>query len=164
MLDCETPLGIQFIEEQHNTQRILEKKGYVFMNMATKDAGADVIIAKKIDGVLTACGVAEIKSRKSAAGKPLTRQYLRNNGGYLVTNDKLTFGASASNLFSVPYFLIVNLLFEKCILIWKVTNDQGLFEFDYEVKETSTRMTCNGGEIVRPNAYLPIDKATCIEY
>jgi hypothetical protein len=163
MLDCETPLGQTFISHQYDTQKILEGKGYTLMNMSSKDSHADVIIAKNIDGVLTVCGVAEIKSRKMAGDKPLTREYLKA-GGYLITREKLDYGSQCAFLFGVPYYLIVNLLSEKVILIWKVTNDQGLFEFDFDTRETSTKMTCNGGEIVRKNAYLPVDKAFCIEY
>lgn len=164
MLDCETPLGKTFIDHQMFTQKILESKGYTLMNMSTKDAGADILIAKPVEGVLTVCGIAEIKSRKMAGSSPLTREYLKNNGGYLITHDKLKFGSSASFVFSVPFYLIVNLLMEEVILIWKITDDQGLFMFDFETKDTLTKMTCNGGEIVRPNSYLPIDKATVIEY
>jgi len=164
MLDCETPLGKTFIDYQKFTQKILESKGYTLMNMATKDAGADVLIAKKVNDELTLCGVAEIKCRRSAGKLPLTYEYLKSNGGYLITHSKLTFGQSASNVFGVPYFLIVNLLVEDRILVWKVTDDQGVFQFDFETKETPTQMTCNGGEIVRPNAYLPVDKATIIDY
>lgn len=164
MLDCETPLGKTFIDCQIETQKYFESKGYTLMNMATKDAGADVLIAKPMEGQLTICGVAEIKSRKMAGKVPLTVEYLESNGGYLITHDKLKFGSSASFLFSVPYFLIVNLLLDKKILIWKVTDDQGLYLFDFETRETSTKMTCNGGEIVRPNSYLPVDKATIVAY
>lgn len=164
MLDCETPLGKTFIDHQMFTQRILESKGYTIMNMSTKDSAADVVIAKPIENVLTICGVAEIKSRKMAGSQPLTVEYLRRNGGYLITHDKLKFGSNASYIFSVPFFLIVNLLMEEKILIWQVTDDQGLYMFDFDTRETSTKMTCNGGEIVRPNSYLPIDKATVIEY
>lgn len=164
MLDCQTPKGRKFISHQLRTQSLLEKKGYKFLNMASSDSAADVLIAKDVDGILTLCGVAEIKSREMAGNQPLTVDYLSNNGGYLVTHDKLRYGSEASNLFEVPFYLIVNLLLENKILIWKVTDDQGLFLFDFETKNTSTKMTCNGGTIVRPNSYLPVDKATIIEY
>lgn len=132
--------------------------------MASKASTADVLIAKEVDGLMTLCGVAEIKSREMAGNAPLTVDYLSNNGGYLVTHDKLKYGSDASNLFEVPFYLIVNLLLENKILIWKVTDDRGLFLFDFDTKNTATQMTCNGGSIVRPNSYLPVDKATIIEY
>lgn len=163
MLDCDTPLGKVFINHQYQTQRILEGMGYVFLSMSKKDSHADAIIAKDIDGVLTVCGVAEIKSRRMAGDRELTRDYIRE-GGYLITRDKLDYGSSCSSLFGVPFYLIVNLLCEGVILVWKVTDEHGVFEFDFDTKESSTRMTCNGGEIVRRNAYLPLDKSYCIEY
>lgn len=164
MLDCLTPKGRKFISHQLRTQSLLERKGYKFFNMASKASTADVLIAKDIDGLMTLCGVAEIKSRELAGNVPLTVDYLSNNGGYLVTHDKLKYGSEASNLFEVPFYLIVNLLLENKILIWKVTDDRGLFLFDFDTKNTATQMTCNGGSIVRPNSYLPVDKATIIEY
>lgn len=164
MLDCQTPRGRKFISHQLRTQSLLEKRGYKILNMATKASHADVLIAKDVEGLTTLCGVAEIKSREMAGSVPLTVDYLANNGGYLVTHDKLKYGSEASNLFSVPFFLIVNLLMENKILIWKVTDDQGLFLFDFETRDTPTQMTCNGGTITRPNSYLPVDKATVLEY
>lgn len=164
MLDCQTPNGKKFISHQLRTQRLLEKKGYKFFNMSTESAKSDVLIAKDVDGMMTLCGVAEIKSREMAGSVPLTVDYLRTNGGYLITSDKLSYGADASNLFTVPFYLIVNLLIDKKILIWKITDDQGLYLFDFETKNTSTQMTCNGGTITRPNSFLPVDQATIIEY
>lgn len=164
MLDCETPLGKTYINHQIQTQKILESKGYVFLNMSTKDSAVDAIIAKSINGTLTVCGIAEIKSRRMAGEAKLTRNYLIANGGYLITNDKLKYGSEAAFVFEVPFFLIVNLLEENVILIWKVTDEMGQFLFDFETRDTSTQATCNGGEIVRKNSYLPVDKATCVEY
>ena len=164
MLDCDTPVGKMFINEQYNTQKILESKGYTFINMATKDSGADAFIAKTIDGVLTVCGVAEIKNRKMAGNSKLTVQYLKDNGGYLITNEKLKYGKNASEFFEIPFFLIVNLLEEGVILIWKVTNEYGSYMFDFVSRETETSMTCNGGVITRLNSYLPVDKAIKVDY
>jgi hypothetical protein len=164
MLDCETPIGRMFINEQYNTQKILESRGYTFINMPKKDSGIDAIISKYIDGMLTICGVAEIKNRKMAGDKKLTTIYLEKNGGYLITHDKLRYGQEASNIFEVPFYLIVNLLEEGVILIWKITDDAGMFTFDFDTRESLTQMTCNGGKINRINSYLPVDKAVKIDY
>jgi hypothetical protein len=164
MLDCETPIGKMFINEQYNTQKILESRGYTFINTAKKDSGIDAIISKTIDGILTVCGVAEIKNRKMAGDKKLTTMYLKNNGGYLITHDKLKVGQEASIVFEVPFYLIVNLLEEGVILIWKITDDVGMFTFPFDTRESTTQMTCNGGKINRVNSYLPVDKAIKIDY
>lgn len=144
-------------------QDVLESKGYTVVEMSRDDSGIDVIISKKINGRLTCCGVAEIKNRISAGNQQITVEYVRN-GGYLITEDKLSNGSDISFMLSVPYFLIVNIVPDKKILIWKITDESGLFLFDFETKNTKTQMTCNGGTIVRKNSYLPIDKATILEY
>ena len=162
MLDCQTPRGRKFIDEQHKTQSILESLGYYFVNMSTDSAFADAIIAKREGDVLKMVGICEIKTRLMAYEKPLTIKYLKDNGGYLVTYEKLSNGVEASSMLSVPFFLIVRLVHENVILIWKVSDENGVFEFDFEKRITKTRETCNGGQIKRLNAYLPVEKATAI--
>jgi hypothetical protein len=163
-LDCETERGRVFIGHQIKTQNILESLGYKIISMSTKDSKSDVIIARDIDGVTTMTGVAEIKSREMAGSVPLTRSYLSRNGGYLITEDKIHHGKKLSSITNVPFFVIVNLLKENVILIWKVTNSSGDLIIDYKSKATVTQATCNGGKANRVNAFLPIENAYCFEY
>lgn len=130
--------------------------------MATDDAFADAIIAKRENDVLKMVGICEIKTRLMAGDTKLTVRYLKENGGYLLTYDKISKGVDASSMLSVPFFLIVRLVHENIILIWKVSDEQGVFEFDFEKRVTKTQDTCNGGTAKRLNAYLPIEKATSI--
>lgn len=129
--------------------------------MFKETSSHDVIIASEKDGILTATGVAEIKCREMAGNVPITREYLKN--GYLISYDKLTYGASASELFGIPYFVIVNLIPEKYILIWKLAED-GNFLFEFPVRESQTKRSCNGGVATRLNAYLPIERAYEFKY
>lgn len=156
-LDCDTPLGKTFIEHQHNTEKILSLYGYTFISMPRKDSVSDTLIAMNVDGVLTLRGIAEIKSRRMAGSHRLTVDYLKANGGYLVTNEKLRYGKLVSEQMNVPFYLIVNLLEESAILIWQITSEEGEYTFKFETKNTSTKMTCNGGTIIRPNSYLSVD-------
>ena len=105
-LDCETPLGQLFIQEQYRTQERLAARGYTVINTSGASNNADVILSKVIDGRLTMTGLAEIKSRKTAGENPLTRKYLSENGGYLITAEKLKFGALASSMYKVPFYFI----------------------------------------------------------
>ena len=41
-------------------------------------------------------------------------------------------------------------------MYWKITDKYGNFLFDYDVKETRTQRTINGGSVVRKNAFLPV--------
>lgn len=160
-MDSHTPEGQRFIQLQRDTQHILEARGYKFIEMCKDNSGHDVIIASEKNGILTATGVAEIKCREFIGSTPITRNSL--SGGYLISYHKLTYGASASELFGIPYFVIVNLIPEKYILIWKLA-ENGDFLFEFPVRESQTKKNCNGGVAVRLNAYLPLEKAYELKY
>lgn len=163
MLDCKTPRGKIFINEQHKTQSILGSMGYTFVNTAGDSHFADAIIARTENDMLVMVGICEIRTRVYTGDKLLTLDYLRNNGGYLVTFNKLSSGVLASSMMSVPFFLIVRLTSENVILIWKVSDESGVYQFDFEKKISQTKRTCNGGSSNRLNAYLPIEKSTIIK-
>lgn len=153
MLDCETPLGKIFIGEQHRIQKLLQGKGYEIINTSGLDNRSDILIAK--DGTL--CGVAEIRSRISAGKNALTIEYLRRNGGYLITNEKIAHGLQMSELLRVPFFVIVSLMVEDKVLIWKISDSGGKPLERLQVNTTKTRKTVNGGIAYRENAFLPMD-------
>lgn len=157
MLDCETPLGRQFIEEQYRVQRKLQERGYTVFNSGGKANHADVFLCKEEDGWPTLVGIAEIKCRKSAGGEPINRQYLIDNGGYLITYTKLKYGAMVSGIHMVPFFVIVSLIDEGVILVWQITNRTGTFLDEIPYRITKTRKTVNGGDAMRSNAFLQMD-------
>jgi hypothetical protein len=162
MLDCETERGKTFISHQRRTQDIIESKGYKIVEMAQKDSHSDVIIAHLVNGYYKVCGVGEIKCREMAGSVPLTREYLKK--GYLITYEKLVNGAKVSESLRTPFYIIVNLLSERVILIWRVTDDRGEFVFEFDTRESRTQKTCNGGVSNRLNAFLPIQYANEIQY
>jgi hypothetical protein len=164
MLDCETRKGKVFMGEQYKTQSLIESMGFVLINTATPDHTADVVIAKKDGDLLKMIGIAEIRTREFAGDKRLTRRYLSENGGYLVTYTKLKFGGELAYQFGVPFFLIVRLISENVILIWKITDVNGQRLFEFKTKKSKTQETCNGGVATRVNAYLPLDKAKIFEF
>lgn len=157
MLDSETPLGSLFIAGQKRVQTYLENQGYVVVGTSTKVSESDIILGKRIDGELRICGVAEIKTRISAGDQPLTLEYLKKNGGYLITYEKIRYGAQLSVMLKTPFFVIVSLVAESKILIWKITDDNGEYLEEIKTKMTQTRKTVNGGVAIRKNAFLPIE-------
>ena len=159
MLDCETPRGRMYIEEQYKTQKILESLGFVVVSLSKKEHGSDAIIAKREDGRLSIYGLGEIKTRHKAGEVPLTRRYLEENGGYLVTYDKIRRGCDLAFRLGVPFFLIVRMLHENLMMIWRITDEEGILLFDFDRRLSSSKKTCNGGVAQRDNAYLPVDKA-----
>jgi len=155
MLDCESPLGIEYMKHQYAAMAKLNKLGYFCIATKNPADKTDIFIAKRgDDGHLRMYGIAEIKSRATAAGQMLTIEYLKRNGGYLITNEKLSVGQQASFMLNIPYFVIVNLIYENKLLVWKVTDDKGNFLDDFPRKRTKTKATVNGGHANRLNAFL----------
>lgn len=158
MLDCESPLGIEYMKHQYGAMARLNKIGYLCIATKNPQDKTDIFIAKKSsDGHLRMYGIAEIKSRATAGGQMLTINYLKNNGGYLITNEKLSVGQQASFMLGIPYFVIVNLIYENKLLVWKITDDKGNFLDQFPRKRTKTRATVNGGEANRLNAFLQMN-------
>ena len=155
-LDCNTEKGKVFISEQYNVQDRISKFGYVVVNTNGDSNNADAILCKNVSERLTVCGVAEIKSRKTARGIPLTQKYLEENGGYLITAEKITFGVDLAKKLSVPFFVIVSLMVENKLLIWKISDRFGSIYPGIEYQKTKTMATINGGVAERLNAFLPM--------
>ena len=155
MLDCESPLGIEFMKHQYAAMAKLNKKGYLCIETNKKEDRSDIFIAKKDkDGHLRMHGFAEIKSRATAGGNILSIEYLKKNGGYLISNDKLSHGQQLSYMMNMPFFVIVNLIYENKLLVWKITDAQGNFLDSFPRRRTKTRATVNGGTAERLNAFL----------
>jgi hypothetical protein len=83
---------------------------------------------------------------------------LDNYGSWLVTLDKIMDGKKLSEMLCVPFIGFLYLIKDDIVMYWKITDNQGNFLFDFDVKQTQTQKTINGGQIVRTNAYLPFNK------
>lgn len=162
MLDCQTPRGKKAIEHQYDTQRILESLGYVCILTRGDDNHSDVILARAESEMLRIYGVAEIKSRYMAGDKILTTEYLENNGGYLITHEKIRKGVQTAEAMKTAFFVIVRLIGDNNkILVWKIWDNGYLIPIIN--KKTRTQKTINGGFADRVNTFLPIKKAKIIE-
>ena len=110
----------------------------------------------KVDGVIIKenelSGIFESKCRD------LSLMELRNFGSWLVTFDKIMDGKRLSEMLRVPYLGFLYLIKDKIIMYWKITDKYGNFLFDFDIKNTRTQKTINGGSVVRTNAYLPFKK------
>ena len=164
MLDCDTALGKTFIRNENKVANILsEKYGYTLAKYSDSQSGKSVsndrLILIEINGTPILQGIAEIKSRRTAGGKKFDYDYLKDAGTYLISHHKIVDGQKLSSLLKVPYLVIVDLMEDSWILSWKITDSTGKFIFDFQVEQTKTQDTCNGGVAFRHNAFLPLSKA-----
>jgi hypothetical protein len=110
----------------------------------------------KVDGMVVTndelSGIFESKCRD------LSLMELRQYGSWLVTFDKIMDGKRLSEMLRVPYLGFLYLIKDKIVMYWKITDSKGNFLFDFDVRNTRTQKTINGGSVIRTNAYLPFKK------
>ena len=110
----------------------------------------------KVDGIIVkdnqVSGIFESKCRN------LSLIQLRKFNSWLITFDKIMDGKKLSEMLRVPFVGFLYLIKDDIIMYWKITDKYGNFLFDFDVKNTITQKTINGGSIERTNAYLPFNK------
>lgn len=146
-LDILTTKGQKTLQEENAViQRLIDKWKIQIINTDKDDcASIDNLFVR--DDVLMA--ISEIKCRQ------LTRKQLEYYGNtWLITHQKIKDGAMLSKLLRVPFIGVLYLVPDDIILYWKITDKDGNYLFDFDVKNTETQRTVNGGLIVRENAYL----------
>lgn len=153
----EVDRAARYLDEERKIQRILESRGYTVMRSSGEYNQSDLILGREIDHRLTVVGFAEIKSREFAGKAPMTLEYIRANGGYLISYSKLKHGQRLSALHRVPYFIIVNLMLTRQLLIFQITDYAGGFVYPFESNFTETKMNVNGGSATRLNSFLPAE-------
>jgi len=146
-LDILTTKGQETLQQEDIViQRLIAKWKVQVINTNKNDcASLDNLLTREN----TLVALTEIKCRK------MSREELRGYGDtWLVTNQKIIDGATASKLLRVPFIGVLYLVPDDLILYWKITDSDGNYLFDFEVMETITQETVNGGSIARVNAFL----------
>lgn len=149
-LDCVTPRGQIYISHQADCLARLAARWNCDIYSTAENAAADIdaiaVRAARVSAVL------EIKSRE------MSLPQLKSFGSYLITYAKLVKMCEMSSRLCVPSFLVVSLLADQSIVYWKISDADGQMTILPECRESRTQTTCNGGQIVRCNAYIPLDQ------
>lgn len=77
-------------------------------------------------------------------------------GLWMITFDKLQWLCKMSVGFGIPGYGILYIVPSSALLIQKITDKDGNFVLDFEIKQTWSKATCNGGEALRDNAFIPM--------
>ena len=153
VLDSTTPRGLDALAAEREAIALFERvnSGYCYAETPKSEpAEVDGVIYK--DGVLVAAVECKVRS--------LTRQRLHDLGDeWLVTADKVERGRVLSKALGVPFVGFLFLLPERRLFTLRITDGRGNYIIKYDVRETMTRATINGGKAVRANAYLPMTTA-----
>jgi hypothetical protein len=150
-LDINTPKGQQSLEQERILLDALRKKLQADIIETDKgiDAVVDAIIHK--DGIIR--GILECKCRD------LSEEDLRRYDTWLITYRKIKEAAKISKALRTPFYGAVYCLKDNRVALWKLTDDKGVWCFDFDVQDTRTRRTINGGSTVRANAFIPVSEA-----
>ena len=148
-LDCVSPRGLTYIERQTNCLCALERAWGVQMLATPNAEAADVDALAVREGKVVA--VLEVKSREMGLDQ------LRRFGSYLITFDKLMKLRAVAAALCVPGLVVVSLLKDQRVVMWKICDAGGRMMVPLEGKVSQTQATCNGGSADRYNAYLSLD-------
>lgn len=155
-LDINTVKGQQSLCDERKAHNIIEKfwKIDVVETPKNKIAVGDGFLIK--DGVIVA--FFETKCRYD-----MTYAELLDRGSWLVTYEKIKACRVVSKLLQVPFLGFLYLLpksdpTQEILLYWKITQENGEYEFDFDVSQQETQRSINGGISNRINAYFPVQK------
>ena len=108
-----------------------------------------------IDGVATKNGevthIVEFKSRNESL------ESMERFGTYLISYDKILNAIEISRVMCVPFILIVYLIKDGVVIGIELGDEYGV-AVPMEIKETRTQKSIDGGEAIRRNAYIDIEK------
>jgi hypothetical protein len=153
-LDCRTEVGQEFIADQHLILNRVERAWRCSAVRTPDQDAADIDALLERAGCL--CAVVEVKART------MSEDTLRSFGSIIVTNEKLNKGITLAKSLCVPFFFVVGLKGGP-IFWWRVCDANGRVAVIREVANTRTQATCNGGSVVRLNAYLSLKQAHRID-
>jgi hypothetical protein len=159
-LDCNTTKGRIYIGTQLSCHEKLEEalKCEVIATDTTSSSDIDALIVK--DKKLIS--LAEIKSREMSLinfeNKSNRRLVYKGKeyDSYLITYEKLEKLRTLCKMLCVSGFLFVSLLESDQVVFWKICDGDGNYTSDIKREHTRTQATCNGGSIIRENAYISL--------
>jgi len=108
-----------------------------------------------IDGIATknneVTHIVEFKSRNESLAS------MERFGTYLISYDKIMNGIDMSRMMCVPFILIVYLIKDGVVMGVELGDEYGV-AVPMEIKETRTQKSIEGGQAIRRNAYIDIEK------
>lgn len=108
-----------------------------------------------IDGIATKADevthIVEFKSRNESL------ESMERFGTYLISYDKIVNGISMSRMMRVPFILIVYLIKDGVVMGIELSDEDGV-AVPMKIQETRTQKSIEGGEAIRRNAFIDIEK------
>lgn len=147
-LAIETARGQDGANAQHLAAAWLAQRwGYDVWESSDHEASAlDVVFAR--GGVIMAIG--EIKRRY------MDMAQLRRYDSLILSCSKMDAGQAVSRAWRVPYVVVAAL--DDSMACWQMTDKGGRWLVAFDSRQSITKATVNGGQAMRLNAYIALDK------
>jgi len=155
-LDVLSPRG-QLTREQEERAIALFERRYPGFTFARTPKDQPAIL----DGVIVRSGI--IVALVETKCRELLLDTFRGYGWRaILTASKLDAGMRAAREWRVPFVFWFYSAAEDWLLVQRVCNPDGTAVIDIERRRSRTQQTCNGGSIVRENAYLDLSRANLL--
>lgn len=114
-----------------------------------------------IDGFFLSRDTRSIAAAFEAKARDMTIEQLRGQfrNEWILTHDKIEKGAAIARALCVPFYGVCYLIPSEITLVIKIADPAGNVVADYRIDETRTKENCNGGSIIRKNAFIKMDRA-----
>ena len=150
-MDIKTEKGKQSLLYEDKMLNTIKEKYNIDIIETDKDSPALCDGFMVQNGIIT--GVFESKCRNA------TVQTFEKWGSWLITYEKLDGLAWMSNKLCISAFGFVYCIQDDAILMWRITDREGNYIVELDLKKSKTQATINGGQAERVNAYLPFGHA-----
>ena len=149
MLDINTKLGQKSLKDEQRMLEYIQNKFNVDIieTPKYKSSACDGFICQNS----RIAGLFESKCRYD-----MDSDLLKKRNSWLITHQKLLECQMISKLLRVPFIGFLYLDLDQTVYSCKITNSDGDFIIEYDIKKTITKKTINGGEIIRENAFIPV--------
>lgn len=159
MLDINTARGqVSLFHEQKIINLLIKKYGAnIIQTPKHLDAVCDGMVINP-DGCINS--IYEFKCRDNLIQKDdgiyyQSGTYSQKEDSWLITHNKILECVDVASKLKVPFIGWLYLINSNIVYQFNITDSHGKYLFEFDVKNTKTQKTINGGTINRNNAFLP---------
>lgn len=154
-LDIHTPKGQESLRNEEKMLKYISNCWGVEIIQTNKNESAvcDGFLVK--DCVIVA--LFESKCRK------LLYEEMEEYGSWLITHEKIKQCRLLSEYLKVPFIGFLYLIKSNMVMFWKITDEDGKYNFTFETANTETKRTINDGITIRENAFLPFSNGEIVQ-
>ena len=152
-MDSQTKEGQKYMKHAERAVEIFNSNA-----LSSKFVATDPKAPATLDGIIVTKGivngVVEIKAREETFIEMLEYDSPK---GWLISANKILAGKNATEYFSCPFYGFLYCIPDDTLYIVRIFNADGSRASHIDIRETTTKESCNGGLAKRSNAYIHLE-------